>query len=232
MVLNMLRFKMGDALFFQGVKNYLKDANLAYKYAKTPDLQSHLEAVYGSSLTEFFNDWVYNQGYPTYSISVQNLGGSKAQFTVNQSQSDASVSFFEMPVPVRVFGTGGEQLDLVLNNTVNGEIFTENVPFTISSITFDPNKNIISKGNTVTLGHTDFELTTAQLALNPTNNILSLNIPNGITIEKTVFYNVAGQKIKTTNSATSWDLSSWASGVYFMKVETDSGTKKLKFVKN
>ena len=231
MVLNMLRFKMGDALFFQGIKNYLKDVNLAYKYAKTPDLQSHLETAYGSSLMEFFNDWVYNQGYPTYTITAQNLGGGQAQFTVNQTQSDASVSYFEMPVPIRVFGNGGQQLDLVLNNTVNGESFTENVPFTISNITFDPNKNIISKGNTVTLGRNNFELTTAQLSLNQENDTLTLNIPSTIKIEKIVFYNVAGQKIKTTLSATSWDISSWSSGVYFMKVQTDFGTKKLKFVK-
>lgn len=232
MVLNMLRFKMGDALFFQGIKNYLKDINLAYKYAKTPDLQLHLEAVYGSSLAEFFNDWIYNQGYPIYNITAQNLGGGQAKFTINQTQSDASVSYFEMPVPIRVFGTGGQQLDLVLNNTINGETFTENVPFTISSITFDPNKNIISKGNTATLGKEKFELTAAQISLNQANDMLTLNLSNGITIEKTVFYNVAGQRIKTTHSATNWDISSWSTGVYFMSVQTDVGSKKLKFVKN
>jgi aminopeptidase N len=232
MVLNMLRFKMGDVLFFQGVKNYLKDINLAYKYAKTPDLKSHLEAVYGSSLTEFFNDWIYNQGYPIYNITAQNLGAGQAKITINQTQSDVSVSFFEMPVPVRVFGSGGQQLDLVLNNTVNGESFTENVPFTITSVTFDPNKNIISKNNTATLGQEDFELNDSQLYLNPSNNILTLALPNGKTIEKTVFYNVSGQKIMTSNSASSWDISSWATGVYFIKVYTDSGSKKLKFVKN
>jgi aminopeptidase N len=231
MVLNMLRFKMGDALFFQGVKNYLKDLNLAYKYAKTADLQSHLEAVYGSSLTEFFNDWIYKQGYPIYNISAQNLGGGQAKFTVNQTQSDASVSYFEMPVPIRVFGTGGQQLDLVLNNTINGEVFTENMPFTITSITFDPEKNIISKSNTVTLSSRKFELTPAQLYLNPANNILSLDIPRGITIEKIQFYNITGQKIKTTNAVTSWDISSWASGVYLMKIKTDTGSQQLKFIK-
>lgn len=231
MVLNMLRFKMGDALFFQGVKNYLKDLNLAYKYAKTPDLQSHLEAVYGNSLSEFFNDWIYKQGYPIYTISAQNLGDGQAKFTVNQTQSDASVSFFEMPVPIRVFGTGGQQLDLVLNNTINGEIFTENVPFTITSITFDPEKNIISKGNSTTLSSRKFELTSAQLYLNPANNILSLDIPSGIIIEKIQFYNMAGQKIKTTNAVTSWDIGSWASGVYLMKVKTDIGSQQLKFIK-
>lgn len=231
MVLNMLRFKMGDALFFQGIKNYLKDANLAYKYAKTSDLQAHLEAVYGSSLTEFFNDWVYNQGYPTYTITAQNIGNGLAQFNINQTQSDASVSYFEMPVPIRVFGSGNQQLDLILNNTINDENFTEIVPFTITNISFDPEKNIISKSNKLTLNREKFELTAAQLFLNPENNILTLDIPNGISIEKIQFYNVAGQKIKTTNAINNFDISSWASGVYFMNVKTSVGSQRLKFIK-
>ncbi|WP_348825006.1 M1 family aminopeptidase [Flavobacterium aestuarii] len=231
MVLNMLRFKMGDAMFFQAVKNYLKDLNLAYKYARTPNLQSHLEAVYGSSLTEFFNDWVYNQGYPSYSITAQNLGNGQAKFTISQTQSDASVSFFEMPVPIRVFGSGGQQLDLVLNNTVNGESFTENVPFAITSFTFDPEKNIISRNNSVNLTRKKFELTSLQLFLNPANQLLSLDMSGDIKIEKVQFFNMAGQKIKTTSSASSWDISSWATGVYFINVKTDSGSQRLKFVK-
>jgi hypothetical protein len=232
MVLNMLRFKMGDILFFQGVKNYLKDTNLAYKYAKTPDLQSHLEAVYGSSLTEFFNDWVYHQGYPIYTISAQNLEGGQAKFIINQTQSDPSVSFFEMPVPIRVFGTGGQQLDLVLNNTANGESFIENVPFTITSLTFDPNKNIISKKNTVTLGQKSFDLNAIRLSLDSVSNVLSLDLPNGIAIEKSIIYNMAGQKIKETSSATTWDVTSLPAGVYFINVVTNSGKKKFKFMKS
>jgi aminopeptidase N len=210
----------------------LKDINLAYKYAKTQDLQAHLEAVYGSSLTEFFNDWVYNQGYPIYTISAQNLEGGQAKFIVNQTQSHASVPFFEMPVPIRVFGTGGQQLDLVLNNTVNGESFTETVPFTITSLTFDPNKNIISKNNTVTLGQKSFELNAIRLSLDSVSNILSLDLPNGIEIEKSVIYNMAGQKIKETSSATTWDITSLPTGVYFISIVTNSGKKKFKFMKS
>ena len=45
MVLEMLRFKMGDVAFFQALKNYLADTNLAFKYAATSDLKAHLEAV-------------------------------------------------------------------------------------------------------------------------------------------------------------------------------------------
>ena len=232
MVLNMLRFKMGDALFFQGVKNYLADTNLAYKYAITSNLQSHLEAVYGSSLTEFFSDWIYNQGYPIYNITAQNLTGGQVKFVVNQTQSNASVSYFEMPVPVRVFGAGGEEMDLVLNNTANGQIFIENVPFAITSLTFDPENNIISKNSVVTLGGNDFDFDSSVLLYpNPVSNLVSIDFSNNEFVTNATFFNSIGQKIKETTTQKNWDVSSFESGIYFIRVATLEGTKQFKFIK-
>ncbi|HSD14479.1 MAG TPA: M1 family metallopeptidase, partial [Flavobacterium sp.] len=101
MVTNMIRFKMGDIDFFQAMRNYLNDPELAYGYAISPQLQSHLEAVSGMDFTEFFNDWIYKEGYPTYHITAQNWGAGLAKITISQSTSHASVPFFEMPVPIR-----------------------------------------------------------------------------------------------------------------------------------
>jgi aminopeptidase N len=86
MVLHMLRWKLGDTAFFQGIKNYLADTNLAYDFAITTQLQTHLETASGQSLAEFFDHWLYKQGYPTYTLSAQNVGNSEVQITVNQTQ--------------------------------------------------------------------------------------------------------------------------------------------------
>ena len=232
MVLNMLRLKLGDTLFFQALKNYLADSNLAYKYAVTADLQTHLEAAYGSSLAEFFNDWVYGQGYPTYSIAVQNNFNGTVALSVNQTQSDSSVPFFEMPVPVRVLGAGGEQMDLVLNHNFNGETFVKNVPFVVTSVVFDPNKDLISKNSSVTLATDNFKLEGMKLYPNPSKNQITLQLADGISIRKSIIYNVLGQKVKETTSATSWDVSAFSEGVYFMTLLTNEGTKQISFVKN
>jgi aminopeptidase N len=231
MVLNMLRLKLGDELFFQGIKNYLADPKLAYKYAVTTDFQFHLEAVYGSSLSEFFDDWIYNQGYPSYTVTTENQNDGIVQFRINQAQSDPSVSFFEMPVPIRVLGSNGQQMDLVLNNTFNGEVFLESVPFAVSSVVFDPNSDLISKNNKTTLGLNDLELESITLYPNPTNNFLALDLPSGITLTKTIFYNVLGQKMIETASTTNWNVTSLPSGIYFISLFTDYGVKKVQFVK-
>lgn len=233
MVLNMLRFKLGDAVFFQGLKNYLNDPALAYGYAKTPDLQAHLEAASGTNLTEFFTDWVYKQGYPSYSITAKNYVSGQVQITINQTQSHPSVSFFEMPVPIRLMGSLGEQKDIVLENTTNGQTFFVAVPFVVTDVVFDPKKEIISKNSTASLGEINFDLKT-QISVfpNPTSNRLTLQMPQGITVEKTIFYSNSGQKVKESNVETAWDISSLATGVYYLKIITDLGVKQLSFIKN
>ncbi len=232
MVTNMLRLKMGDTNFFQGLRNYLEDPLFAYGYAVTDQFRLKMEAIHGSSLQEFFQDWVYNEGYPIYNISAQNWNTGQVRLVVNQTQSDPSVSFFEMPVPVRVFGSGGQQMDLVLNNTSNNQVFIENVPFVVTSFVFDPNKNIISRNNTITLGTEDFELNSIKLYPNPTSSFLNLDLPNGVILKKAFFYNSLGQKIMESNANTQWNISNFKSGIYFINLMTDAGTKQLKFIKN
>jgi aminopeptidase N len=232
MVLNMLRFKLSDAIFFQGIKNYLADVNLAYKYAITANLQTHLEAVYGSSLMEFFNDWVYNQGYPIYNITVQNVAAGQAKITVNQTTTDNSVPFFEMPVPIRLTGAGGASLDVVVNNTFNGQDFTVSVPFTVNGVLFDPKKDVISKSSTATLETFDFNFDQSiQIYPNPSSKTLSIDFPEGIEIESAIFYTVLGQKIMETKSQKTWDISSFSSGIHFLTIQTNKGTNLFKFIK-
>ena len=231
MVVNMLRLKLGDTHFFQGLKNYLADTNLAFAYAETNDLKTHLETISGLSLTEFFNDWVYGQGYPTYNIQAQNIGAGQVKFVVNQTQSHPSVSYFEMPLPIKVFGTAGQQMDLVLNHTANGQQFIENVPFTVTSFAFDLTNEIISGNNTTTLSTEEFALL-QELVLypNPTSDVLRLSVPQNLQIKEVVFYNTIGQKIKTSTE-TSWNIADFASGVYFIKVFTDFGAKQIRFIR-
>jgi hypothetical protein len=149
MVLHMLRWKLGDTQFYQAINNYLEDATLAFGYAKTEDLQSHLEAVSGMDLTEFFNDWIYGQGYPSYQLAWSDQG-SGVRIELSQTTSHASVPFFEMPVPVLVSGNGQEMM-LTLDHNINGQIFEIELPFTVTSVSLDPDQWLISKNNTVVL---------------------------------------------------------------------------------
>ncbi len=224
MVLHMLRKKIGDSNFFTGIKNYISDPNLAYAYAKTPDLITHLETASGLQLTEFFNDWVYNQGYPTYTATWHQPTSSTISIILNQAQSHSSVSFFEVNVPIRIVGTNGRFLDVVLNNTSETQVFTESVSFSVASLEIDPDKHIISKNNTTVLAIGKHIFATDQLLLypNPVSDILKVKKPNNLIIYNYTVYDAIGKQIFTTTNL-EIDFSNLEIGVYFVKIITDQG---------
>ena len=231
MVTHMLRWVMGDANFFQALRNYLNDTNLAYAYAQTNDLKGHLEAVHGSNLDEFFNDWVYMQGYPTYTVNVQTLGSGQARITVNQTQSHSSVSYFEMPLQIRLTGAGGATHDVVVNNTSNGQQFVVSVPFLVTGVVFDPNKHIISRNSTTTLSNDSFELEEAiSVYPNPANDELHIMMPTTTQLERVEIYNTLGQLL-ATHQAADFRIDNLSSGMHVMKITTSEGAIHKNFIK-
>ena len=231
MVTHMLRWKMGDTAFFQALRNYLNDSNLAYGYAITSDLKAKLEEVHGSDLDEFFNDWIYNQGYPTYTITAQNWGAGQAKITVNQWQSDSSVDFFEMPLQIRLSGAGGLTHDVVVNHTSNGQEFIVSVPFVVTGVTFDPNKHIISRNNVATLASNSFDLEqTISIYPNPANDELHIMMPTSVQLEKVEIFNTLGQLVgqKTDHD---FSISELASGIHLLKITTSEGVIHKNFIK-
>jgi aminopeptidase N len=231
MVVHMLRWKMGDANFYQAVRNYLNDSNLAFGYAITTDLKAHLEAVNGASLSEFFNDWVYMQGYPTYTITAQNWGAGQAKITVSQTQSDPSVTYFEMPLEIRLSGAGGATHDVIVNHMTNGQQFIVSVPFVVTGVTFDPNKHIISKNNIVTLGAESFEWSaTVSVYPNPTNDVLHVMMPSSLLLNKIEIYNTLGQ-LEGEKNTLDFSIADLAFGVHWLKISTSEGIIYKNFIK-
>ncbi len=147
MLLHMLRWKLGDDDFFQGIRNYHTNPEQAFGYAVTSDLQEELEAQSGQDLGEFFNDWFYGQGYPTYQIKWAPTE-TGIRILLEQTTSDPSVDFYEMPVPIRVFGED-QQMDLRLDHEFSGQFFDVELPFQPENIEFDPDLWLISKDNVI-----------------------------------------------------------------------------------
>lgn len=232
MVLNMLRFKIGHANFVQALKNILIDANLAFKYATTAQVQAHFEGTYGSSLQEFFNDWVYGQGYPTYNITSSYVGNGNYQVTVNQTSSHASVGFYDMLLPIRFLGTNNQVFDTTVNSTANGQQFIVAVPFIATSIAFDPKKDVISRNNTATLSQEVFEFTNNfKVYPSPTSDKLFIENINALNIDNVLIYNTLGKKILETKE-NSISVFSLASGIYFIEIYANESKEVLKFIKN
>lgn len=220
-LLRMLKWILGDDKFYQAVKNYLNDPALAYGYANSSNLKYHLENISGLDLTEFFNDWLYGQGYPTYTIRWKQSDSNLA-IKADQIQSDPSVSFFELPLPIRIHGTNGEVLDVALNNTTNNQYFYNTINFTVSSVEFNYDKQIITKDSTVINDNTlevnnPNQNNKVTLYPNPVKNQLFLSgLKQNINYQ---IYNTEGRLITSAllSSSSFIDVSALNKGNYILK---------------
>ncbi|SHI99630.1 Por secretion system C-terminal sorting domain-containing protein [Mesonia phycicola] len=231
MVLHMLRNKLGDADFFQGLQNYLNDTDLAYSYAKTTDLKTHLENQSTINLDEFFNDWIYGEGYPSFNLTwSQDNTTNDLLVTVAQSQSHSSVSFFEVYLPVRLIGTNGEELDVILNNTNNNQQFNlSSVLFTVQEVQIDPDFEIISKNNNSYLETENFSKNSFTVYPNPTSG--NVEVFSNLPISKLTVYNLLGEVIKVVENTKSLSISTFPSGTYFVKIESENISEVRRIIK-
>jgi len=230
-VLRMLKWILGDAAFYQALKDYHARPNLAYSYARTADFNASLLQSTGTDFTGFFNDWVYGEGYPTYTIKWMQ-GGNQALFKVSQTQSSSAVSFFEMPLPIKVTGTSGQTAYLVLNNTSNNQSFLESVTFPIASVQFNYEYQILEKNSTVTQDNTlsvsSVEKENFGLYPNPAKNEINLK---GISRAADFTIHAVDGKLVgkgTYQPGKAIGISELVPGTYFITIDE----KSIKFIKH
>ena len=230
MLLHMLRWIMGDEDFFAGVKNYISAPELAYGYARTTDLQFYLERESGIDLSEFFEDWLYGQGYPSYHLTWGSNEGILT-LTLHQSQSHPSVAFFEMPVPVYL---GGEGQDTVvrLEHIFDGQEFEVDVPFAVDSVALDPDYWLISANNTVEylpVSVIDFDTSQEQLIIspNPFSQELVIDLADeSWSISQIDVFRSDGSLMNSFGASQKpvrLNTSDWATGMFLVQVRTTGG---------
>lgn len=245
-LLRMLQFRLGDSLFFKAIRNYLSDPSVAYGFARTTDLKRHLEAVSGQNLTEFFNDFYYGKGYPSFKVSYEEGSDILSEsFRISQTQSSASVPFFETPLPIR-FKNSNRNLDttIVFNITSNGKYI---LPFKfklsiLDTITIDPELWILSKNNTYTFTTPTQEVDNeaiARISPNPVSDVLIVEFKNILNEPfKIEILDEAGKIIYSEKkdfgfgeNSLNLSIPNIQSGFYLLKLSTNRRIAVKKFVK-
>lgn len=233
MVLHMLRKKLGDTEFFGGLQTYLVDEDHAYDYARTEEFINIIETTSGQDLTEFFSDWLYSEGYPSYTINCTQQSPTEIDIEIGQTQSHASVSFFEAPVPIRLIGTEGETLDLVLDNTTNNQVFNESINFIVDSVVFDPEADLISRNNTVSLSINEETFNNKLLIYpSPVSETLNIKKPDFLQVEEVRVYNALGQLLYNSEWTSTIDTTPFSTGLLFVQLQTNEGIINKSVLKN
>lgn len=233
-LLHMLRWKIGDKAFFEGIRNYLQNPMCKYGFGSTNILKNELEISSKVNLSEFFNDWYFGEGFPQFDISWGQKS-NKIWIRIQQTQSHPSVSFFNIPLPFLIKGVTKDTL-LIFDPIGKDNTFTATLDFLPDELIFDPNKWILSKSNIVEV--IDENLPEVNIFPNPTKDILSFYSP------KTQILNIkiidfSGKKVIENNFELDGaksnfqiiDLSKLIEGIYISKVKTENGVISIKFLK-
>ena len=143
MVLHQLRWLIGDSAFFQAIRLYLKDQNLAYNFAKQKSLQTYFEGTSKQNLNDYFKDWIYGEGYPNYQIVWQQKG-RQFEMSIQQTSSFSQNDTFNVPLPILLKGSNRDTFLRVDVKSLN-QLFTIDLNFKVKELVFDPQHWLLVK---------------------------------------------------------------------------------------
>ena len=147
MVINSLRFEFNnDSLFFLGLRNYQNQWK--GKAAVGKDLQAVMEATSGKNLHNFFDQWYYGAGFPTFN-TAWNQSNNQLMLDIGETTSSVSTPFFETSLEIKAKRAIG---DTVFRVFISQNVSDFNIACTgtVTSIVIDPHQWICNKVGTIT----------------------------------------------------------------------------------
>ncbi len=238
MLLHMIRWRLGDDHFFKAINQYLYDPDQAHEYAETKDLQDALEQVSGQDFNEFFDDWFYGEGHPTYHLKWHQNKTGELHLQIHQTTSHPSVDFYEMPIPVQVRGNLAEHDTILrLDHQASGQTFSIQIPFEVKEVEFDPQHWILAdiaantvEETSVTAVANYFQRGLLQAYPNPATDHVHLEYPSG-RIEKVWISDLMGTRIFLSSGDADIDVSHLQPGIYLLSAWADGRWHTGKLIK-
>ena len=239
-VVHSLRYEINnDSVFFPAIRAF--QATYGDNTATVIEFKNFMEAQSGLNFTQFFNQWYYGQGYPTFSVSW-NQGGGVFYLKSTQTQSfPSSVPLFMTHVDYRISRTA--KPDTIVRLYHGQTIENYSIPLTgsVTSIGVDPNNWILNKVGTntkdITLNTSALidDMTEIFVGPNPTSDVLNIymNTNDKSSVE---IFDVTGKLMLTQSfdAHVEFDISKYANGIYTVSIKNKQGDvlKTSKVVKN
>jgi len=214
--------------------------------ASTMDFQNYYQAQTGINPTQFFNQWYYGEGYPTFNVKY-NYTGTQCIIKNTQSVSAPAITpLFITPLEYRISRIGHADTTIRVMHSNSVEIYTISLSGTVSSMAVDPKNWLINKtvGPTrdATLGITIVDppptnttsITESEkyeelkIGPNPTKGPLVITNPLNAGGSIKVF-DLNGKFLfeKTLVKENTVELSNYAAGVYLVKIYDAENKERL-----
>ncbi len=111
-VAHTLRSYMGDSLFFLCLKNYLQNNQFTSK--NSGEFRDYLENCSGINLHPFFDGWVFNPGFPQFSVesfsTTANGGWTDVAVYIRQKLNHAPDYFQQVPIEITFMNNNWEKV--------------------------------------------------------------------------------------------------------------------------
>lgn len=101
--LHMLRQDLGDTLFFKGLQKYYAD--FRNSTALTKDFQNVMETVSGKDMDSFFQQWLWQPGYPKIKTEWEQDNNKTVTLNISQTQENY---LFHFPLEIEFKMENGE----------------------------------------------------------------------------------------------------------------------------
>jgi aminopeptidase N len=147
-VLHMLRYVLGDSLFFDALYAYSTHPSVTFGSIITDDFIQIINTRTKKDLNWFFQPWLKAANHPNYAVTYR-VDKTKKTALVNIRQVLSDATTWTMPVVLSFrLQNGADTLVQVWNSTKNDSfsIAFSSVPVSMS---FDPNNDILLKKATV-----------------------------------------------------------------------------------
>ncbi len=157
-IIHNLRFEMqDDTLFFNTLKNFqqqFKDST-----ATANDFKLVAETTSGKNFTDFFNQWYYGEGFPTFNINYSKQGTDTVILIVNETVSAPTVTpFFKGIFEFKITSSQGDTV-VKVNLGSNNQQFKFYYTKTPSGIVIDPNNWVLNANGTIVNSTPGFDFT-------------------------------------------------------------------------
>jgi len=235
-LLHMIRFELDDDdLFFQVLQDYVEI--YADSVARGVDFQAVLEDVSGMDFDDFFEQWYFGAGYPTFSASWGQVG-STLTLNVNQITSSTNTPLFKTSMEYKLSYSGGDTIVRVIHDELD-EVYTFDIDEVITDVEIDPNNWVLNReGNVVKL--VGIEESTQQFVLYPNPSSGRLMIQSASPESRDIqleIYSSSGQVVYRRDfenlspfSQQILDLTSLSPGMYFIRMGKDENTEVHKLI--
>ena len=142
-VLGMLRYFLGDTIFFNAIRAYGKVH--AYSVATSSDLEEAFTLTSDKDMGWFFNKWIYGIGNPILNI-IWSRNGNTVKVNLVQSQDSAKVGYFRLPLVIEARASGGksERHEILLDSIRINQLTFQN-SFAPDTLVIDPDGAVIKK---------------------------------------------------------------------------------------